>query len=117
PTITNSTLPTNQVFTITNRPAIDTTPNPDMIGRTRTWVMGNLEATSSRVAIDKRIDLIYRNKPTNLLIKVFGYPDQASSNWWSYGDMKVKNIQEGGYFSKVHFQIYNGHVYRVIGAP
>ena len=117
PTITNSTLPTNQVFTITNRPAIDTTPNPDMIGRTRTWVMGNLEVTSSRVAVDKRIDLIYRNKPTNLLIKVFGYPDQAISNWWSYGDMKVKNIQEGGYFSKVHFQIYNGHVYRVIGAP
>lgn len=117
PAITNSTLPTNQVFTITNQPAIDTTPNPDMIGRTRTWVMGNLEATSSRVAIDKRIDLIYRNKPTNLLIKVFGYPDQATSNWWSYGDMKVKNIQEGGYFSKVHFQIYNGHVYRVIGAP
>ena len=79
--------------------------------------MGNLEVITSRVAIDKRIDLIYRNKPTNLLIKVFGYPDQASSNWWSYGDMKVKNIQEGGYFSKVHFQIYNGQVYRVIGAP
>ncbi len=117
PAITNSVLLTNQVFTITNKPAIDTTPNPEMFGRTRIWVMGDPNATSSRVAIDKRIDLIYVNKPTNLLIKVFGYPDQASTNWWSYGDMKVKNIQAGGYFKKVHFQIYNGHVYRVVGAP
>ena len=117
PAITNTILHTNQVFTITNKPAVDTTPNTNMLGRTRVWVMGNLEATSSRVAVDKRIDLIYRNKPTNVLIKVFGYPDQASSNWWSYGDMKVRNIQAGGHFKKVHFQIYNGHVYRVVGAP
>ncbi len=117
PTITNSVLPTNQVFTITNKPTIDTTPDTNMLGRTRIWVIGNLEATSSRVAVDKRIDLIYRNKPTNILIKVFGYPDQASSNWWSYGDMKVRNIQAGGTFKKVHFQIYNGYVHRVVGTP
>jgi hypothetical protein len=117
PTITNSVLPTNQVITITNKPTIDTTPNPEIFGRTRVWVMGDPNVSSSRVAIDKRIDLIYINKPTNVLIKVFGYPDQASTNWWSYGDMKVKNIQAGGYFKNVHFQVYNGRVYRVIGAP
>ncbi len=117
PTITNSVLPTNQVITITNKPTIDTTPNPEIFGRTRVWVMGDPNVSSSRVAIDKRIDLIYINKPTNVLIKVFGYPDQASTNWWSYGEMKVKNIQAGGYFKNVHFQIYNGRVYRVIGVP
>ena len=79
--------------------------------------MGDPNATSSRVAIDKRIDLIYLNKPTNQLIKVFGYPDQVSNSWWSYGKMNVKNIHGGGYFKKVHFQIYNGLVYRVVGAP
>jgi hypothetical protein len=117
PTITNSVLPTNQIITITNKPAIDTTPNPEMFGRVRVWVMGDPNVTSSRVAIDKRIDLIYANKPTNLLIRVFGYPDQASTNWWSYGEMKVKNIQDGGYYMNVHFQIYNGRVYRVVGTP
>ena len=117
PANTNSALPTNQVFTITNKPAIDTTPNLEMPGRTRGWVMGDPNATSSRVAIDKRIDLVYLNKPTNQLIKVFGYPDQVSNSWWSYGKMNVKNIHGGGYFKKVHFQIYNGLVYRVVGAP
>ena len=126
---TNSALPTNQVFTITNKPTIDTTPNTgttpnidttpnlEMPGRTKGWVMGDPNATSSRVAIDKRIDLVHLNKPTNLLIKVFGYPDQVSNSWWSYGKMNVKNIHGGGYFKKVHFQIYNGLVYRVVGAP
>ena len=88
-----------------------------MPGRTKGWVMGDPNATSSRVAIDKRIDLVHLNKPTNLLIKVFGYPDQVSNSWWSYGKMNVKNIHGGGYFKKVHFQIHNGLVYRVVGAP
>ena len=125
PTITNSVLPTNQIFTITNKPAIDITPDPEMLGRTRGWVMSNPRTTSSRVAIDRHINLIYINKKTNTLIKVFGYPDEVITypsepvQDWKYGEMNVKNIQGGGYLRTIYFQIdfEEGRVSRVSGTP
>ena len=119
---TTNSIPTNQVFTITNKPAANpTAPNEDMYGRTRQWLVGDPNSNDSRIHIDRRLDIIYRGKNTNTVIEVFGYPDKVTprpgyGEWWTYGKMNIKNILEGGYYHYAHFFINtNGNVVVIQG--
>ena len=107
------TTTTHQPFTIPVTPVIDTKPDPQKQGRLKVWNQGNTEATLTRVAVDRRIDLIFQNSPTNTILKEFGYPDQITGNWWSYGGMIVRNIEAGGTSKNVHFLVFNGRVVKV----
>ncbi len=111
--------PTNEpAFNVpsNNIPAIviDTSPNPKMPARTKRWAVGDLEATSSRIDVDRRIDLLYTHASTNQIVKDFGYPDFVNPNYWTYRNMRVFNLQQGGTYNIVHFQIFQGRVARVI---
>ena len=105
--------PTNNIT-----PVVNTQPDPNIFGRTRRWVVGNPNDVS-RVRIDRRIDLIFANKQTNEIFKVFGYPDRVHTHTnspvidWEYGGMKVFNIAAGGNFNTVYFRLYGGHVFKV----
>jgi hypothetical protein len=113
PPPTQPTTPTNEPFTIPVVPAIDTTPDHNKRGRLKKWVQGNTESTLSRIAVDRRIDLIFQNSTTNTLLKEFGYPDQITGNWWSYGNMIVRNIELGGTSKNVHFLVFNSRVMKI----
>jgi hypothetical protein len=104
---------TNQPFTIPVVPVIDTTPDPNKKGRLKVWIQGKPQAAFVRVEVDRRIDLIFQNTTTNVIIREFGYPDQTTGNWWSYGNMTVRNIELAGTSKKVHFLIFNGRVVKV----
>lgn len=105
--------PTNNVT-----PVVNTQPDPNIFGRTRRWVVGNPNDVS-RVRIDRRIDLIFANKQTNEIVKVFGYPDRVHTHTnspvidWEYTSMKVFNIAAGGNFNTVYFRLYNGYVFKI----
>ena len=114
PPTTNNTPPTtNKPFTIPVAPVIDTTPDPNKKGRLKVWIQGKPQAAFVRVDVDRRIDLIFLNSTTNAILKEFGYPDQTTGNWWSYGNMTVRNIELAGTSKNVHFLIFNGRVVKV----
>ncbi len=113
PTTNNTPPTTNKPFTIPVAPVIDTTPDPNKKGRLKVWIQGKPQAAFVRVDVDRRIDLIFQNTTTNVIIREFGYPDQTTGNWWSYGNMTVRNIELAGTSKNVHFLIFNGRVVKV----
>jgi len=58
--------------------------------------------------------LVFQQVSTNSVVKELGYPDYVDPNYWTYFNMKIRNLMIGGSFKTIHFQIFNGRVVRII---
>ena len=64
-----------------------------------------------------KIDEIYPGKTEAVIKQVFGDPALIQGEFWTYRDLKVRNMKLGGTYTTVIFQMQNGKVARVIVQP
>jgi hypothetical protein len=64
-----------------------------------------------------RIAEIYPGKTEAVITQVFGDPAQKQEGYWTYRGLKVRNLENGGTFTTVIFQMQNGKVAQVIVQP